>query len=83
MTIYDLVVTGGTLVLPGGPVRADLAVHDGRIAALGSGFRGAETVRADHLLVLPGLVDPHVHPVHAESYRSASEAAVHGGVTTT
>ena len=83
MTIYDLVVTGGTLILPGGPVRADLAVHDGRVAALGSGFRGAETVRADHLLVLPGLVDPHVHPVHAESYRSASEAAIHGGVTTT
>ena len=83
VTTYDLVVTGGTLLLPGGPIEADLAVHRGRIAAVGSGFRGTETVAADHLLVLPGLVDPHVHPIHADTYRSASAAAIYGGVTTT
>lgn len=79
---YDSVVSGGTLVLPQGTIRADLAIRDGRIAALGSGFEAANRIAADGLLVLPGLVDPHVHPIHAETYGSVSEAAIRGGVTT-
>ncbi|UCH24774.1 MAG: dihydroorotase family protein [Trueperaceae bacterium] len=80
---YDLVINGGTLVLPNGLVEADLGIESGRIAALGEGLRGTQTVDTKNLLVLPGLVDPHVHPIHAETYRSVSEAAIHGGITTT
>ena len=79
---FESVVSGGTLILPQGPVRADLAIEKGRIAALGTGFEAATRIPADGLLVLPGLVDPHVHPIHAESYGSVSEAAIRGGVTT-
>lgn len=80
--MYDMVVRGGTLALSEGPVQADVGIRDGRIAALGDGLRGAEEVDADGLLVLPGLIDPHVHPIHAESYASVSRAALQGGVTT-
>jgi dihydropyrimidinase len=79
---HDLVVSGGHLVLGDGVVAADLGVREGRIVTIGVGLQGASQVSARGLLVLPGLVDPHVHPIHAETYRSASEAAIHGGVTT-
>ncbi|WP_344484655.1 dihydroorotase [Nonomuraea monospora] len=63
MMRYDLLVKGGTLVLPyHGEVRADLAVRDGRIAALGDGLDGgAEVLDATGKIVLPGAVDAHFH----------------------
>jgi len=79
---FDLVVSGGRLVMADGVVEADLGIRAGRVAAIGLGLKGAEQLAAHGALVLPGLVDPHVHPIHAETFRSASEAAVCGGVTT-
>ena len=80
---YDLVVHGGRLVGRDGVVEADLGVVDGRVAAVGHGLEGTRRLAAGGAYVLPGLVDPHVHPIHAETYASASDAALHGGVTTT
>jgi len=79
---YDTVVKGGTLVLADGPVHADLGVREGRIVAHGTDLRGGHEIDAKGLLVLPGLIDPHVHPIHAETYASVSRAALQGGVTT-
>jgi len=79
---YETVVRGGTLVLPEGPVEADLAIAEGRIVALGRGLTGEHAIDARGLLVLPGLIDPHVHPIHAETYHSVSRAGLRGGVTT-
>lgn len=78
---YDLVVKNGTLVLASGLTPADFAVHNGRIVAIGSGLTAENELDAQHLLVLPGLIDPHVHPIHAETYASVSQAALFGGVT--
>ena len=36
MTRYDLLLRSGMLVIETDPVRADLAVSDGRIAAIGA-----------------------------------------------
>jgi dihydropyrimidinase len=80
---YDLVVRGGRLVGRDGVVEADIGVVDGRFAAVGHGLEGTRRVDAGGAYVLPGLVDPHVHPIHAETYGSASDAALHGGITTT
>lgn len=83
MTVqFDLVVSGGRLVMTDGVVDADLGIRAGRIAAIGVGLQALERVDAHGALVLPGLVDPHVHPIHAETFYSASEAALYGGVTT-
>src|SRR5689334_10235321 len=57
-----LVVRGGALVTPGGVVRADMWVEDGRIVAIGPELSGhGEEVDAWGLTVFPGVVDVHVH----------------------
>jgi N-acyl-D-aspartate/D-glutamate deacylase len=47
------------------PVRADLLVRDGRVAAIGEGVGagadGAEVVDAGGLALMPGIVDLHTH----------------------
>ena len=47
MARYDLVVLGGTLVLPyTGAVRADVGIRDGRVAALAEGLSAADAAEA-------------------------------------
>jgi allantoinase len=85
----DLVVRGGTVVLPGvGPVAADVAIEDGLIAAVGPDLpqAGAETLDAAGLHVLPGVLDAHVHfnePGRAdwEGWATGSRALAAGGAT--
>jgi D-hydantoinase len=86
---FDLVVRGGELVMPGGVRRADIGVRGGRIAAIGDdavGMVGARVVDAAGLLVLPGVVDVHVHfstfSHHVDTLRDSFVSAAHGGVTT-
>lgn len=62
--MVDLVIRGATIVdgLGTDPRRADLAVKDGRIAAIGEiSDKGTETVDADGLVLAPGIVDVHTH----------------------
>jgi dihydroorotase len=66
MTAYDLVIAGGTVVDPGGGLhdRRDVAIADGRIVAVEPAIAtsGAQAViDAAEALVVPGLVDLHVH----------------------
>jgi dihydropyrimidinase len=85
----DLVVTGGTVVTATRSVVADVAITDGRIRAVRRDLsrRGAETIDASSLLVLPGCVDVHTHtrlPTDKEPDRffTDSVAAAFGGTTT-
>ena len=84
----DLVIRGGTAILPTGGRPADIAVTHGVITAIGSEVRdGAEVIDATGLVVLPGVVDPHVHfnePGRAdwEGWEAGSRGAAAGGVTT-
>jgi allantoinase len=80
-------VVSGTLALPGGLlVEGDLGVRDGRIAAIADrdALTGAERIDAGRRLVLPGVVDGHVHTRSepAEGLTRATTAAAAGGVTT-
>ena len=87
-----ILIKGGHVVDPGrfcGP--GDVLIDDkGTIAAVGSGVQvpaGCTTIDAQGLLVLPGLVDLHVHfrePgfEYKETIYSGSAAAVAGGFTT-
>src|SRR5690349_2975805 len=61
---FDLVVRNGTVLDgTGGPAReADVAVQDGRIAAVGRiDGAGREEIDAKGLAVTPGFVDIHTH----------------------
>ncbi len=85
---YDLIVKGGTLVTPAGTAPGDVAVKDGRIAALGAldGGRAERVLEAGGLHVLPGVIDTQVHfrepgLEHKEDLASGSAAAALGGVT--
>lgn len=70
-TTYDLVVRGGRVIDPAQQLDtiADVAVSNGRIAALAPSLpagAAAEVVDASGLLVVPGLIDIHVHARDAE-----------------
>jgi len=62
---YDRIIRNGTLVDGTGADRriADVAIKDGRIAAIGalSPSDAAEVIDADGLIVAPGFVDCHTH----------------------
>ena len=79
----SLAVTGGVVVTPGGPLRADVVIEDGQIAALarpGPAPAAPGRLDATGCLVLPGGVDPHCHIM--ADVAAATRAAALGGTTT-
>jgi allantoinase len=87
MTV-DLAVTGGTVVSPHGRRRAHVYVAGETIAAVTRDVRPSRrTIDATGLLVLPGMVDSHVHlmepgPTEREDFPTGTRAAAARGVTT-
>jgi dihydroorotase len=87
--VYDLLITGGAVLDPGGGVkgRLDIAVEDGRIAWIGTGLPPAQaeqTLDVGGRLVVPGLIDLHAH-AYGGVVPIASDpdvAGVYSGVTT-
>lgn len=85
----DLLIRGGTLLIDGEAVLADVACLDGRIVALGDQARhwqADEVLDARGLHVLPGVIDSQVHfrepgLLHKENLEAGTRGAVLGGVT--
>ncbi len=86
----DLVIKNGLVILSTGAVKTDVAVKDGKIAAIGTGLEGKEEIDAEGLVVSPGMVDAHVHISEPgggyrdewEGYKTGTAASAKGGVTT-
>ena len=88
---YDLLVTGGTVVTSEAPrFVADIAIRDGRVVAFlepgsGSGTDAEEVLSASGRIVMPGLIDTHVHPgVYRpmdEDLRALTAFGLRGGIT--
>jgi dihydroorotase len=90
----DLLIRGGTVVDPasGMHARRDVLVRDGKIAAVAEaigkeGASGATVIEAENCLVVPGLIDMHVHLrepgyEYKETIETGTRAAVAGGFTT-
>src|SRR6266481_2937423 len=84
-TEFDLVVRGGTLADGTGAAlhAADVAVKDGKIAAVGKVLgKGAEEIDAKGLLVTPGFVDIHTHYDGQATWDSHLQPSSWHGVTT-
>lgn len=82
---YDSVLRAGTVYDGSGaaPRRADVAMHDGRIALLGAPgtLDGRITVDADGLAIAPGFIDVHTHDDLAVIARPDMLPKVTQGVT--
>jgi dihydropyrimidinase len=62
--MLDLVIAGGTCVLPSGAAAADIGIAGGKIAMIGaprSLDAATRTVDATGKVVIPGGIDPHIH----------------------
>lgn len=86
--MLDLKIEGAQVALPSGLQEAAVGVEGGQIVAVETQLGAAKrTVDARGLLLLPGVVDPHVHfsepgRGHWEGWAHGSRAAAAGGVTT-
>lgn len=82
----DLILAGGTVLTADGRVGADVRITDARIAEIGTGLQGDETIDCTGTWVGPGLVDLHAHfrepgQEWKEDITSGSRAAAAGGYT--
>ena len=85
MADFDLIIRGGTVAdgTGEGTREADIAVKDGRIAAVGTvPGKGAEEIDAKGLLVTPGFVDIHTHYDGQAVWDSHLQPSSWHGVTT-
>jgi allantoinase len=85
---FDLAIEEGTVVTPEGRRRTSVYVRDGRIARVAAaGEPAQERFDASGLLVMPGMVDTHVHLMdpgdpQREDFPTGTAAAARAGVTT-
>ncbi len=83
----ETLIAGGTVVTGDSMFEAAVAIDEGTIAAVGDedAIPSADRrIDASGLLVLPGVVDPHVHLAGyntIDTYESGTAAAAAGGVT--
>jgi allantoinase len=83
---FDLVIRA-TALIDGAFVRTEIGITDGVIAGIGTGLDGPLVELADDEVLIPGIVDTHVHVnepgrTEWEGFASATRAAAAGGVTT-
>jgi dihydroorotase len=87
---YEMVLRGGRVIDPAQGVDGvyDVAIHAGRIAAVGPALSGSDAqdvLDVSGKLVLPGLIDTHAHVYQYVTGRfglNADLVGVHSGVTT-
>ena len=81
----DTVVQGGLVVTSSSAFEADIAILDGKIAAIGSGTSfppASRYIDAAGKVVFPGFIDCHCHFRGWEDYELAGKMAASSGLTT-
>src|SRR6056297_8010 len=88
--MYELVIKKGRVINSNAAFTADVAVEDGKIAAVGADLTGRREIEAEGKLVIPGGVDTHLHftldlggdLVSTDDFFTGTRAAAFGGTTT-
>lgn len=84
--MYDVMISGGTVVDGSGlpKFRADVAIKDGRIAAIGNlaGAAAGRHIDASERVVAPGFIDSHCHSELSLVAQPTAESKTRQGVTT-
>lgn len=85
---YDTVIRNGRVVTPMEIIESEVGISEGKIVAIGSNLAASadSVIDAHGQLVLPGMVDAHVHinePGRSgwEDYNTGSKALAAGGTT--
>ncbi|MFW9917321.1 MAG: dihydropyrimidinase [Candidatus Thorarchaeota archaeon] len=88
----DSIIKGGTLVTADEKFVADIGIENGKIKLIGRDLTAnssTEIIDASGKLVMPGMIDAHVHlslpfcgTISADSFETGTRAAAAGGVTT-
>jgi dihydropyrimidinase len=90
---FNTIIRGGTVVTPNGVTLTDVGIVGEKIAAIDKDLPkrspGASIIDATGHLVLPGVIDVHIHmdlpvkgTVTSDDFRTGTRAAARGGVTT-
>ena len=84
---FDVVIRAASAFVEGRFQPAEIGVTGGRIAEIGVGLDGPAVLLNDDEVLIPGIVDSHVHVnepgrTEWEGFASATRAAAAGGVTT-
>ncbi len=92
MARLDLMITNGRILTETGSMHASIGVKAGKIAFIGDSRAlppAEEIIDASNKIVMPGVIDSHVHlelpvgrTVSCDDFASGSVAAAFGGVTT-
>jgi len=85
----DLILNNAKIYTPKGVVEAGLAIDNGRIVKIGKETnlpQASEKLDMKGMMVLPGLIDPHVHLrdqqlAYKEDFFSGTSSAAAGGMT--
>ncbi len=90
--MFDLLIRNGMMVSTDATIRTDVAIKDGKIAALGlfeDSVKAERVIDASGKYLLPGVIDAHMHveaPFQgcfgANDFFTQSVSAAFGGVTT-
>ena len=85
---YDLIIRGATLISSDSARQGDLAVADGKIAAIDIHLEGTapHVIQAEEYFLLPGYIDAHVHLNEPgredwEGFATGTAALAAGGCT--
>ncbi len=88
----DSIIVGGKLVTASEKYTADIGIEKGKIKLIGKDLspdKGTRIIDAAGKLVMPGMIDAHVHlslpfcgTVSADTFETGTRAAAAGGVTT-
>ncbi|NOY09643.1 MAG: amidohydrolase family protein [Spirochaetes bacterium] len=81
---YETVIKGGKIVYPEKTVKGNIGIKNEKIEYIGpdDSICGRNTIDAGGKYVLPGVIDPHTHPVYLDNIKGLSKTAAFGGVTT-
>lgn len=81
------ILTNAEAFVDGELKKLDVAIEEDKICALGHALEGKNTIDCSGKIVLPGVIDVHVHArdlkqSYKEDWESLGRAAIAGGVTT-
>ncbi len=81
---HNVLIKNGFLIYPEKTIKADIGIDNGKISSISKPgtMKGDTTLDAEGNFILPGLIDPHTHPVYLDSISDVSKTGAFGGVTT-